>query len=144
MIEVIEFEPRHFTDLILQDAQALAQPLLMTDEYAEMLMDGGPHFSALVDGIVIGCAGVLVADAEPHRGVAWALIAEDIGKDLYHMHKAVKRFLEGTPIIRVEMSVNYNFDPGHRWARMLGFKAEGVMRKYYPDGSDAIMYARVQ
>ena len=142
MIEIVEFEAKHCQDLLLQDAQSLAQPLLESAEYAESLAQGGPHFSALHDGAVVGCAGVWMI--EPHRGIAWALIATGIGINMLHMHKAVKRFLDECQVPRIETSVNYDFTQGHRWMEMLGFEAEGVMRKYYPDGSDAIMYARVQ
>ena len=142
MIEVVEFEARHCTDLILQDAQSFTQPLLRMPDYAQALIDGGPHFSAMLDGRVIGCAGVWMI--EPHRGIAWALLAEDIGKSIFHMHKAVKRFLEEVEIQRIETAVDYNFHAGHRWAKMLGFRAEGVMRRFFPDGHDAILYARIQ
>jgi hypothetical protein len=36
-----------------------------------------------------------------------------------------------------------NFEPGHRWARMLGFEQEGLMRAFGHDGSDMVMYSRV-
>ena len=142
MIEIVEFEAKHCQDLLLQDAQSLAQPLLVEPDYVNALVDGGPHFSAMVNGMLVGCAGVWMI--EPHRGIAWALIARDIGIDIVHMHKAVKRFLDESGVPRIETSVNYDFTQGHKWMGMLGFKAEGVMRKYYPDGSDAILYARVQ
>ena len=36
------------------------------------------------------------------------------------------------------------FEPGHRWATMLGFEREGLMRAFGQDGSDMVMYSRIQ
>ena len=143
MIEIIEFKARHWTDLVLQEAQSFSQPLLADHEYAKFLTEGGPHYSMMVDGRVLGCAGVCMI-TEEHRGVAWALVAKDIGRSFYSFHKSVLNFLEESNLVRIETAVQYDFHDGHRWAQLLGFKPEGVMKKYFADGQDAILYARVR
>ena len=42
------------------------------------------------------------------------------------------------------MTVDCEFEQGHRWAKMLGFTMEAErMRAYRPDGGDVALYARV-
>jgi len=117
------------------------------EEYAQTMIDAGPAF-ALVDNCsvdhmprVLGIAGVW--QIEEHRVNAWAIIDRHIGTDYIHYHKAVKRFLEHCGYQRVEMAVEVNFEEAKRWAEMLGFKQEGFMHKYFPNGNDAFLYARV-
>jgi hypothetical protein len=110
--------------------------------YISHLIDAGPSFS-LVDGErVLAMAGVWVM--EPHRGLAWSVLADDLGFDMYYVNKAVSDFLNNTDIRRIEMAVDLGFREAQRWAEMLGFKLEGVMEKYFPNEADAFLYARVK
>lgn len=113
------------------------------DQYAAILIEGGPAFSLISDdGTVWGCAGV--CELEPHRASAWALIREGIGGNFFRFHKEVYRFLCETDYNRVEMAVDVEFDQSERWAKMLGFKLEGYMRQYFPNKQDAYLYARIK
>jgi hypothetical protein len=45
---------------------------------------------------------------------------------------------------RLELTVRFDFDEGHRWAKMLGFKVETpVMPFYGPEGEPHSMYVRI-
>lgn len=113
------------------------------DTYANTLIDAGPSFSLISDdGIVWGCAGV--SHIEGHRAAAWALIRDGIGPNFYRFHKGVRKFLDDCDYTRVEMTVDVSFVEAARWAKMLGFKVEGYMRQYFPNGEDALLYARVK
>lgn len=113
------------------------------DKYADSLSGAGPAFALVArNNIVLGAAGIWVM--ENHRGLAWALISDTIGTDFIHFHKAVANFLDNLDIQRVEMAVETNFKQGVRWAKMLGFNLEGLMHNYYPNGSDAYLFARTQ
>lgn len=63
------------------------------------------------------------------------------------MFKSLKRLIEDglkkTGIDRLEMEVMSGFKHGERFAEMLGFECEGVMRKYYK-GKDYKLYARIR
>lgn len=113
------------------------------DSYAETMMSVGPAFALTRDGgTVIGCAGLWTIEA--HRAVAWAIIDRNIGVDYIHFHKAVSKFLDESDYQRIEMAVDTGFNQAKRWATMLGFKQEGLMHKYFANGADAFLYARVQ
>lgn len=127
----------------LQEQQVWGVAYMDLEQYAGILIDGGPSFSLICDeGVVWGCAGVCQLD--PHRANAWALIREGIGGNFFRFHKEVYSFLCNTEYNRVEMAVDTEFQESERWARMLGFELEGYMRQYFPDGRDAYLYARVK
>lgn len=77
------------------------------------------------------------------RALVWAMLSQDAGKHFIKIHKAVKKALVECPFRRVEATVDIGFKAGHRWMKMLGFKPEGYMRAYTPDGKDQMLYARV-
>ena len=66
------------------------------------------------------------------------------------MLKMVKQFrkmlddgMKRTGLERIEMQVLDGFEHGERFAKMLGFECEGVMRKYYK-GRNYKLFARVR
>ncbi len=107
------------------------------------MLDAGPGYGLVnQDGDCCACAGVW--DINGHRGHCWALITEDIGRNFFMFHKAVLEFLDNTGLPRLEMDVLVGFKEGERWAQMLGFKLEGLMHGYNPDGADSYLYARIK
>ena len=63
--------------------------------------------------------------------------------EMLWIHRRVSDFLDRSDVDRIETGVRESFKAGHRWAKMLGFQAEGLMRRFGPDGSDYQMYARI-
>jgi len=62
-----------------------------------------------------------------------------------YVHRLVHYVLDNCPLRRVEAYVDFEFEPGHRWARMLGFKLEAPrMKCHRPDGGDSALYARIR
>ena len=112
------------------------------ETYASILIDGGPSFAFIANREVWGCSGV--CEIEPHRATAWALIHEEIGTRFFQFHKAVISLLHTCKSQRVEMATCDGASKDERWAEMLGFKWEGCMQKYFPDGSLGNLYARVK
>jgi hypothetical protein len=103
-------------------------------------------FTAMRGDQPIACAGVI--PAWPGRGVAWCIFAEGMRGAMIvaiHRHMAAGLWDCHTRLgmRRIEMGVHTSYVDGHRWARMLGFKREGTMRLYSPDGTDTDLYARI-
>jgi|DEB0MinimDraft_12_1074336.scaffolds.fasta_scaffold67483_2 RimJ/RimL family protein N-acetyltransferase len=140
-MDVVPFEPEHMETLILQPAQQRFFTYF-NKEYAKDLKVSGPCFTGIKNGRVLGCAG-LVKQWE-NRAIAWSLLSGDIGNDFISIHKAVMRFLKLSEYNRIEAFVDANFEQGHRWIEMLGFKREGYMEQFNPDGGDAMLYARLK
>lgn len=137
-----EFEPDDLLKLELQEAQRFFSTVTSSPEYGQELAAAGKAWTALDNGKPIGCSGV-VSQWEG-RGVAWALLAPDIGPEKFLIiHGAVRDFLRQAPYHRIEAWADMEFKAGHRWLRMLGFKIEGIMRRFTSDKRDAALYALV-
>lgn len=78
---------------------------------------------------------------------AWALISDEVTRAPVEFFRKTRRMLllytAMHDLHRVEFSVRSDFATGKRFAEKLGFKSEGVMRKYGFDGADYVLYARV-
>lgn len=141
-MKIVPFEPWHLEKLTLQPSQNLLQPDLANPAYGANLASAGPAYSGVVGDEVFACMG-LIPQWEG-RAIAWGLIAKETGPYFLKVTKAVFRTMELHPFRRIEASVKSDFVQGHRWAQMLGFKREGTMRAYAPNGDDHDLYARVK
>lgn len=140
-MNIIPFQPIHLKLLMLQPQQEHARQYLGQPEYARTLMSG-PAFTAMEGERVIAMAGVL-----PYwegRAEAWALLSGDLKRHFLRIHRAVLRFLETSDIRRIETAVDANFPQAIAWAEKLGFKCEGLMIGYTPEGRDCYRFARVK
>lgn len=140
-MNIIPFQPIHLELLMLQPGQSYARQYFGQQKYAETLM-AGPAFTAMEDDRVLCMAGVL-----PYwegRAEAWALLSGGLTRHFVRIHRAVLRFLETSDIRRIETAVDANFPEAIIWAEKLGFKCEGLMPGYTPEGRDCLRYARVR
>jgi hypothetical protein len=86
---------------------------------------------------------------EMHKGrvMVFSFISGKASKHMFSLVKKLRKLIEDgvekTNTDRLEMEVLSGFKHGERFAEMLGFECEGVMRKYYK-GKDYKLYARVR
>jgi len=140
-MQVVDFKAEHLAQIALQEAQQYL--LAHIDPDMGEHLEGFQSFTGIADGKVVACAGVLPYWED--RGLAWAYLAEDAGRHMVAIHKAVARYLEVAPFKRIEAAVDVNFEAGHRWIKRLGFELEApVMKAFRPDGGSASLYARVK
>lgn len=142
-MKIVRFQARHLAALKLQPSQQHFGGLLLDAEYGAML-EGCTSFTALNDaGQVVACAGF--AERWENCATAWALIAEDAGRNMVGIVRAIRGFLlHAAPWRRVEAAVDVGFGPGERLMELLGFECEGVARAYRPDGADCTIWARIK
>jgi len=142
MMEVVPFKAHHLTEIDLQCGQQYLSAFI-TPSQGHALEAQEWSFTGVVNGIPLASAGVI--PMWMGRGMCWAYLSDHArGSKFLAVHRAVKRFLEGVYVQRLEMTVDTDFEPGHRWAEMLGFEMEcAKMRAYRPDGGDCALYARV-
>jgi ribosomal protein S18 acetylase RimI-like enzyme len=142
-MNVISYTAEHLHQVDLQGAQAYLSDWV-TPDMAAALENETWSFTAMQDnGVPLGCAGVL--NMWQGRGIAWAYLSKYAAEEKFlQVHRAVLRFLDAFYLQRIEMTVDCEFEQGHRWAKMLGFTMEAErMRAYRPDGGDVALYARV-
>lgn len=140
-MRIERFRAAHLALLDVQQAQRDLRAQLGDPAYGDALAATQWAFTALEGEKVLGCGGV--HRVWEGRGVAWALVSTHAGPHFRAIHRAVAGFFEQCDLRRIEMVVDANFPAGHRWAKMLGMTAEGVMRGYSPAGDDYVLYARV-
>ena len=80
-------------------------------------------------------------------GEAWSLFTPEALQHGVAFHLRAVKVLKGffdQGWWRIQTTVRADFETGILWLDRLGFKDEGLMEKYGPDGSDYIRYARVR
>ena len=92
---------------------------------------------------VLACGGVF--ELTPWRGLSWILLGRDLGHKFIYVHRASLRLYAAVPYPRIEAEIDYEFEEGHRWARLQGFEMETArVRKYREDGGDITRYVMVR
>lgn len=142
-MDVVDYRADHLARLDVQDNQRDLMRLV-TDEQAEALVNEGWSHSCVEGNRVYGCAGII--PLWPGRALAWSYLSlHATGSKFLAVHRAVQRRLNECYIKRIEMTVSYDHEEAHRWARMLGFVMEAPhMEAYLPDGTACSLYARVR
>ncbi|MFC3864620.1 GNAT family N-acetyltransferase [Alcaligenes aquatilis] len=142
-MKIVALTSEHLLSVQLQQAQAYAIPTV-TPEHAQALVSAnGVGWAALGDdGAAIACAGIV--EMHPQRGMAWALLSDAALSQFKTIHRVVSRVVESAPWRRLEMTVDSQHAAGIAWAERLGFKCEGLMAAYTPDGRDCFLYAKVK
>lgn len=141
------YHPDHVAGLRLQDAQSGQRitELMTQPDYAGSIAVPGLAWSALSnDGCVLGCAGIL--PQWPGRAQAWALIGCDMPSNAWTaIVRQSWRILGQAHLYgysRIEAQVLASFEPGVRFARLLGFNPEALLERWGPEGADYLQYVR--
>ncbi|HWN46803.1 MAG TPA: hypothetical protein VNM71_05565 [Steroidobacteraceae bacterium] len=132
----------HLEALELQPSQAMFGTSIKQPDYQRMIVNAGQAFAAVSGDTVLGCGGM--TELWENRAQIWALVSKDAGPHMVGIHRAVEGFLKQAPQRRIEAYVLVGFAAGSRWIRRLGFKHEGTMRAYSPEGDDYELFARVR
>jgi len=105
----------------------------------------GPAFTLFKDDKVVAIGGV--AKLWNGVGEAWALPGNGMKNPLL-FHKTILRMLdtiqEAEGFHRIQAIVFEDHPKGHKWVKALGFKSEGIMVAYGPNGENVVRYARVK
>jgi hypothetical protein len=140
MFEVIPFKAPHLAAIRLQAAQMYLSEWVTEEQGAAL--EQSPSYTAMLDDVPIGAAGVI--PIWTGRAMAWSFISDTGPQHFLKCHRAVKHFLDGCFVQRIEMTVDCDHVEAHRWAKMLGFTMEAErMKAYAPDGHDCALYSRV-
>lgn len=144
-LDVVQFKPNHFRELVVQNQQEDVFAKIM-DPANDSSYDYGDYAwtGYSPEGIVM-CGGLIPRTEVCADG--WVLISKFFPK---YVIPYTRKVIEKLDMIqrdhgfhRIQASVDLEFTQGHRWAKLLGFKPEGVMRKYRPGGLDSMLYGRI-
>ena len=145
-VVIVPFENKHAEQILDQGLNSdLLELKPEHKKYAFFLKEVGMSFTGLVNNKPIAAGGVF----HLWDGVAegWVLATKDIYKYPVFCAKHIKQrteiILKANKIKRIQTSVKADCDVALRFAKWLGFKKEGLMESYGPDGSDFVRFARI-
>lgn len=145
MIEVIPFEPEHIFGMkpLIKDGEL--EQALTNMEYLKCLKQYGVAYSGFTkDGVCVGAAGVRQINLKTFEG--WAILSEDSYKNIKSIIRAVNLFIQNhfefNVADRFQATVKLSYEKGHRFAKLLKFEPEGIL-KNYENGEDFMIYGRV-
>jgi hypothetical protein len=83
-------------------------------------------------------------------GLLWLMLTADCKKHGIHsllaleaIKEKMEYLIEKNNLWRAEAVIRTDFSQAIKMIEFFGFEREGLMRKYYPDKTDAILYSRI-
>jgi hypothetical protein len=106
------------------------------------LIDEGAR--AIVDADGVWFLGGTI-DTGEGRADCWSLVSLECRHRFVAVHRLARAFLDqkAREYRRLELRADLRCPNADRWALLLGFDFECVLRRYYPD-SDAHLFARIR
>ncbi|MCK5017545.1 MAG: hypothetical protein KAS32_10800 [Candidatus Peribacteraceae bacterium] len=113
---------------------------------ANLREENGQCITGLVNDVIIGCGGIdLLWEGV---GEVWLFLSPDVAnftvKSYRVIKKGLRKLIKDNNLIRTQAWGRVGFNDAHTLFRHLGFKPEGIARKYAPDGADCILYSIVE
>lgn len=143
MTEVVPFKAEHLTYITETGMVDEKLKPWILPAHGERLETAGGTFTCLDDGAPVAVGGVI--EYWHNRGEAWILFGKPRTKTFVTIFKMAQRVLDMCPLKRIEIVVDYEFDRGHKMARLLGFNKEAeILKSYRPDGGAVSLYAIVR
>lgn len=139
-MEVRKCTPFDLMNMELQPTQEYMREQ-MTAQYCHDLLASGDSYCATVDGNVIACIGLI--NFWPTRRYVWAFLAPSAERHKIALFKAIRLWLKYHGTGRLESAVVPTNMKDVRFAERLGFRSEGLMEKWTPEGNDVYLYARI-
>ena len=106
-----------------------------------LLQQAGPSWHARRDGKLVAMGGH--TPVWEGRTVLWGYLGVDSGPSMPAMSQKVRRELDALALEfpRIEAYASRNYGAASRWLTLLGFRKEGLMRKF-AEGRDYFLFAR--
>lgn len=105
----------------------------------------GPSATVMKQEEIVGSVGMVPF----WDGMAevWAVVSRHVMKAKVHFHKAsanlMDHFVNKLQLNRVQAAVIADHPKALCWVMRLGFKPEGTMKKYGPNGNDYVMCSKI-
>jgi hypothetical protein len=124
-------------------AVAPPSPWFGIDTLYKGAQEHGPAFTLEGPEGVIACGGVVVL--HPGVGEAWFLPGASLARHVLEVVKYIKCVLQESArhlhLHRIQAHVVKEATEAYRWAQVLGFTGEGLLRCYGIDGKDYYVMA---
>lgn len=170
MVSVVCLHPDHLIGIDVQPSQRLTLGVDTNDvsrEEAEELADEAEAWSIFSGGRLIACFGI--RETFPGKqGVAWATLSEGIGRAHLAMTRFARQRITASKLNRIEAIVRADDveaviegfgeldaqqlvdvamatpTPECVWAKLVGFRAAHVLRKFGVSGETCMLFERLR
>lgn len=108
--------------------------------WAKLNETEGVGYTAICDGRIIGCGGIRIY--WEGVGEAWAVYPKKVGQmhlDPQIAKKKLYEMIEENKLKRVQSTPRCDWPEGLTYSKWLGFKVEGKMKQYLPDGNGGLV-----
>ncbi len=146
---MVPYEPRHAVDIVLRRHESGVRNLPEFEKWAEAAASLGPAWSAVgEDGTVYGCGGLKIM--WPGVAESWILLFDGIEENGFRQEvylqvvKLMIRVVNDFNLHRIQAHCKTDYPLNMKFLENMGFKREGIMRKFGFDKSDHYMYAWVR
>lgn len=143
--EIVPFKPEHLESFKENGGKVLVGNISNMGEILKQLGLKKTIFSGIVEGRVVAIAGIMFL--WNGVGEAWASFTpegEHYMKSIHRKSKEIIRYCLENGFWRIQTNILAGFHKGIKWVEGLGFKYEGEMRKFSPDGKDMIRYTIIK
>lgn len=145
-MRLIPFHPDHLNRMVIREFEAGEMLLLgNAKERACEYLTYGPAFTGICGEQFIGCGGLIIL--WPGVAEAWAVSTLLWPSKALSVHKAILTSLNELSatlgLWRIQTAVNEAHQVSCKWVERLGFKFEGAMPGYGPDGATYLRFGRV-
>lgn len=145
MTEIVPFEPEHFDGMELRYPGAVRGYGPGYRELLDRYMQWGPAWTLMRDGKPVMSGGIIIL--WPGVGEAWTLMSKRISECPLAVVKTLRQCIAEAigkhGLRRIQATARRGDDRALALLHVLGFKVEGLMPRYGPDGEDYYMCGRV-
>lgn len=147
LIEVIPFKGEHLKEFDMRILDAVSYNANPHDEGVLKSFEfEGNNITLIIDGKIVGMGGVMLQ--WKHVAVGWILASPEILKYKFTFYKTIYRhflhLIDTCSLHRIEANVLVEYDRSMAMLEHMGFKIEGLMRKYDAEGNDYFLYSWVK
>lgn len=145
-LRLVEFEKEHALVLV-REMKGLEGLVLSPQVIEEGLQEAGagPAWTAFCGESVVGCGGIALG--RWGNGTGWLLLGELFYENVRETVRLIKERLvfgaETFRLKRVEAFVYARNRKALKFAEKQGFKLEGYLENYGPNGENVFLYARL-
>ncbi len=120
-----------------------------TDQMKELALsreENGQCITGWLDGKIVGVGGIDLKWSGV--GEVWLMLSYEVDRCPLRAFEVIRaglaKLIEDNGLWRCQAWCRRGFAEGHTVFRHLKFKPEGIAEKYMPDGTDAILYAKIK
>jgi len=138
--ELEDIKPEHFDEITSQSSQIYYKEVLEKNpKHKYLVCQHSIGKTGRLDGVIIGICGI--TQITSYMGEGWAYFADIMPKGSIKVIKEIRKFIQAQKHIRrIQCTVDIQNFNALKYARVLGFKPEGILKAYGPNGHDHVMF----